>query len=338
VLWNNTLSELWRRTTIYIPRHLAAVLGMTQKRCQELVRLSYIKVAEYQARGLVHLHVAIRLDRKMPDYRKADVRPPDPRFTTELLEHAVNGAVDAVTSPIAENLRLELGEREVRWGKQREVKRIEEAGHLAGYLAKYSTKSTEQAGGLLHPIARADLEHVNVSEHVRGYLREAFKLDAIAQREVAKHDDEQQTDAQRKRRHPRLAVNAHKLGHRGHCLTKSRRWSTTFGALRQAREEYKHQQLLESAKTPEAQRRLAELGRDGRVSRFTFVGTGHLTAAEAFLAAQAAAKAREHKRLAREEWGATNQSLNGRFGDYNDGAGCRSAVEGGERERSAIHG
>jgi hypothetical protein len=301
VLWNNTLSELWRRTTIYIPRHLAGVLGMTQKDCRQLVRVSYIKVAEYQARGLVHLHVAMRLDRKMPDYRKDQLRPPDPRFTTELLEDAVIGAVDAVATPIAENLRAELGQREVRWGKQRDVQRIEDPGKLAGYLAKYSTKSTEQAGGLLHPVVKEDVEHVKVTPHIRAYLGEAFRLDQVAQREAAKHEDEELSDAQRKHRDPRLAPNAHNLGCRGHCLTKSLRWSTTFTALRQAREDHKHQQMLANAKTPEAQRRLAELGRENRVSRFKPVGFGPITTAEAFLAAQVHARAREHRGLPREE-------------------------------------
>jgi len=36
------------------------------------------------------------------------------------------------------------------------------------------------------------------------------------------------------------------------------------------------------------------------MTRFEFVGVGHLTAADAFLAAQAAARAREHRELARE--------------------------------------
>jgi hypothetical protein len=81
VIWNNLLGELWRRTTIYLPRQLAKLLDITQKRLHEQVRVSYVKVAEYQRRGLVHLHPAIRLDKRMPKYRKGKVRPPDRRFT-----------------------------------------------------------------------------------------------------------------------------------------------------------------------------------------------------------------------------------------------------------------
>ena len=52
VIWNNTLSELWRRSVpVYLPRMLARLTGMTQARLRELVRVAYAKVAEYQRRG-----------------------------------------------------------------------------------------------------------------------------------------------------------------------------------------------------------------------------------------------------------------------------------------------
>jgi len=63
VIWNNLLGELWRRTTIYLPRKLAKLAGITQKRLHEQIQVSYVKVAEYQHRGLVHLHPLIRLSR-----------------------------------------------------------------------------------------------------------------------------------------------------------------------------------------------------------------------------------------------------------------------------------
>jgi hypothetical protein len=396
VLWNNTLGELWRRTSVYLPRHLAAVLGITQKRLRELARIAYVKVAEYQARGLVHLHVVIRIDRAMPDYRRDEIHPPDPRFTSGLLEHAVNGAIEAVSAPIAEDLAAELGEQRVRWGQERDVRPIDDPGELAGYLAKYSTKSTEQAGGLLHPIDAESVETVTVSEHVRAYLRAAFKLHEVAQRSEVQRRDAEREEFRRARAEgsarsavvtrrdgaaslawrarqaqgreetvrirqrdgtehtgrieriastearpdqpdetlaltltggrtihlaevdliaappppepkptpdradPRLAANAHKHGYRGHCLTKSRRWSTTFTALRQERERHVREQLRNGQDVADSQLRLAELDAEQRISRMEFVGIGHLTTADAYLAAQAAAQAREHRRLARE--------------------------------------
>ena len=62
MLFNAWAGDLWRRFTTYLPRHLARRLGITQKRLRALVRIRYVKVAEYQARGVVHFHAVIRLD------------------------------------------------------------------------------------------------------------------------------------------------------------------------------------------------------------------------------------------------------------------------------------
>ena len=61
VLFNACAGELWRRFTTYLPRTLARLAGLTQNssaRC----RVRYVKVAEYQARGVIHYHAIIRLD------------------------------------------------------------------------------------------------------------------------------------------------------------------------------------------------------------------------------------------------------------------------------------
>jgi hypothetical protein len=52
-------------------------------------------------------------------------------------------------------------------------------------------------------------------------------------------------------------VIANRDGHRGHCLTKSRRYSTTFRALRQAREQHVHDRLGKS--DDPSRRALAEI-------------------------------------------------------------------------------
>jgi hypothetical protein len=279
VVWNNALSELWRRTTIYLPRALARLSGMTQKALRALVRVSYVKVAEYQRRGLVHLHVVIRLDRALPAYRAHEIKPPPARFTVELLADAIRAAVGDVRAPLPD----ELGDGHVRWGDELDVRRLDpdERREVAGYLAKYATKSTELAGGVVHRVAEHQLDELPVREHVRAYMREAFALAA----------DPALTDR-------RFGATAHALGYRGHCLTKSRRYSTTFTALRQAREQHVHEQLL-ARSTDAAQRALA--GATERIGSFRYVGQGHLTAGDALLAASAAARAREHRRLAREE-------------------------------------
>jgi hypothetical protein len=98
----------------------------------------------------------------------------------------------------------------------------------------------------------------------------------------------------------RLAACAHALGYRGHCLTKSRRYSTTFRALREARERHVHERLLRGD-AGESQRELAETALAGRVAYFTYAGRGHFTTADAYLAASAANRARESRQIAREE-------------------------------------
>ena len=279
IVWNNALGELWRRTTIYLPRTLAFITGRTQKRLRELVRCSYVKVAEYQRRGLIHLHVVIRLDRAMPAYRAHELQPPASSFTAELLEQAIRATVDAVDAPLAD----ELGGGRVTWGNELDIRRLDDGqarGEIAGYLAKYATKSTEQAGGVLHRVTEHEVERLPVRDHVRAYMREAFVLAedaALADR--------------------RFASTAHAFGYRGHCLTKSRRYSTTFKALRQAREEFVHEQLCKRSSDP-SQRALATAVK--RTTSFRYVGMGHLTAADAYLAASAAARAREHRLAARE--------------------------------------
>jgi hypothetical protein len=171
----------------------------------------------------------------------------------------------------------------VGWGQELDARELDANARreVAGYLAKYATKSTEQAGGVLHRVAEHQVDELPVREHVRAYLRAAFALatdPALADR--------------------RLGAYAHTLGYRGHCLTKSRRYSTTFKALRQAREQHVHEQLR--ARSPDvAQLELLDAG--VRVARLRYTGQGHLTAADAFLADAAAARAREHCRLAREE-------------------------------------
>jgi hypothetical protein len=374
VIWNNLLGELWRRTTIYLPRKLAKHAGITQKALREQVRVSYVKVAEYQHRGLVHLHAVIRLDKRMPDYRSDETRPPDRRFTSELLEQALRATVEDVKVEVP----AELGAGTIRWGDRLDVQQLpadndEKRRGRAGYLAKYTTKSTEQAGGLLHRVDRTEIEHAQVSEHNRRYLNTAFELhdrvsDAIAtdpppapppsaprpapatsrhpnelvlralqamatdERVLLRlHDGEEHvgqvtrrtTDGlvldtgdevpvagvcaittaplqlpARDKRDRRLAACAHTFGYRGHCLTKSRRYSTNLGTLRQDRADHVREQLL--ANGDQKQRDLAQAAPERRITRFEFVGVGHLTTADAHLAAQAAARAREHRQLARE--------------------------------------
>jgi len=222
----------------------------------------------------VHLHVVIRLDRAMPAYRANEVRAPGVRFDADLLADAIRATAADVRAPLPD----ELGAAKVRWGGELDVRHLDShaRGEIAGYLAKYATKSTEQSGGVLHRVSAQQVDELPVREHVRAYLAAAFELAddlALADRRFARY--------------------AHTLGYRGHCLTKSRRYSATFKALREVREAFVHEQLL--ARETDPKRRPVE-----RSASFRYVGQGHLTAADALLAASAAARAREERRAARE--------------------------------------
>jgi hypothetical protein len=260
-----------------LPRVLARLTASTHKQLRSLVRVSYIKVAEYQRRGLVHLHAVIRLDRAMPAYRADEIKPPPRRFSVELLKHAIATTAHEVSAPLPAELGGSIG-----WGNELEIRMLDEheRHRVAGYLAKYATKSTEQAGGLPHRVSEHDIDRLPVRAHVRDYLRAAFALSA----EPALADR-------------RFGACAHAFGYRGHCLTKSRRYSTTFTALRRAREQHVHEQILARSRDP-AQRALAAASE--RIAIFRYLGQGHLTAADAFLAASAAARAREQRLAARE--------------------------------------
>ena len=76
--------------------------------------------------------------------------------------------------------------------------------------------------------------------------------------------------------HLRLRAWAHMLGFRGHFSTKSRRYSTTLGALRDARAEWRRAQA--AAAQPERETDTTYV-----LAHWVFAGTG-LSSTEAWLA------------------------------------------------------
>jgi hypothetical protein len=99
----------------------------------------------------------------------------------------------------------------------------------------------------------------------------------------------------------RLRKWAHMLGFGGHFSTKSRRYSTTLGALRRARVAYAirrrrgHTVPLDAWSRPEDDQAVIV------VASWIYLGSGYQSTGEAWLAASAAARAREERRIAKEE-------------------------------------
>jgi len=285
VLWNATAPELWRRTTIYLRRALGRLAGLSRAELDRQVRVSYIKVAEYQRRGLVHYHAIVRLDGREPGRAEAVV-PPPPGFTVELLAAAVRATVARVTAP------LPAGgpDRAARWGEQLDIRVIHSAElsteQVAGYLAKYATKATERFGtALVWPIrGTAELVALDVPVHVAGLVRACWQLGGRA--DLADLE---------------LRRFAHMLGYRGHWSTKSRRYSTTMRDLRAARRAWANRRRHGPG---------IHLDRDGRplppegsvtVGSWEYAGSGYTTLGDAWLAASMAAQVRQQRRIAREE-------------------------------------
>jgi hypothetical protein len=282
VLFNARVADLWRRFTTYLPRHLARLAGLTQKQLHTVAAVRFVKVAEYQARGVIHYHAIIRLDAPGDSYQ-----PPPPQLTTGLLCDAITAAAAAVAiavdGPDGSVLALTFGD-------QVDPRPIRQADGLPGtgaklsvsavgnYLAKYATKALDAPGVPDRPLrARPDIDALSCSRHYRQMISTAWELGG------GRHFPARS----------RLCKWAHMLGYGGHFLTKSRRYSVTFGQLRRARLEHRKRQRHPTGERDPWGRPLDETV--VLVLRtWTYEGTGHTFAPAAELALASAARAREH--------------------------------------------
>jgi hypothetical protein len=82
----------------------------------------------------------------------------------------------------------------------------------------------------------------------------------------------------------------------GHFASKSRRFSTTLGAIRGERRTYRQRQAAEHVRELLADEQNTTLV----VARWEFAGVGYLTSGDAALALSAAARAREQRQAARD--------------------------------------
>jgi hypothetical protein len=292
VLWNALAGRLWSRTTIYVYRTLAQLAGLREADVRRLVRVSFAKVAEYQKRGAVHFHAIFRLDAASDCACPACVAPPAAGFTAELLEAAVRLAATTVAVPcpaLDEDQDVTLA---ARWGEELDVRTItaDDGGELsaeqvAGYVAKYATKGTEAVGVTLDQrVCEVELEGLDVPAHVAELVRACWELGGRPSLAGL-----------------RLRAWAHMLGFGGHFSTKSRRYSTTLGALRRARVAYAIRRRRGAALPLDALGRPEDDQAVIVIAAWNYIGSGYQTTGEAWLATSAAARAREERRVAREE-------------------------------------
>jgi hypothetical protein len=228
---------------------------------RKLVRIAYAKVAEFQARGLVHFHAIVRLD-------GAEDRATAPGVTVspEELCDAIREAAGRA------RLQGDAGDGEttdVRFGEQLHTRVLSGAedgrelspGQVAAYVAKYSCKASHEQ------ITSRDPDP-----------------DRWRDRGVPEHLIEMAAAALRLANRPGLRGLGrwvHMLGFRGHFVTKSRRYSTNLGDLRAARAAYRARQDEPSDESA------VETEDDSAavVAFWQYIGSGYLNPGDVLLAA-----------------------------------------------------
>ncbi|MFJ9903890.1 replication initiator protein RepSA [Streptomyces sp. NPDC101152] len=280
VLFNNHAGELWVRFANRLRREIAARAGLTQRELKEACRVSYGKVAEFQKRGAVHFHAVIRLDG--PDGPDS---PPPAWASVGLLTDAIHAAAAHSYTSVSVPAAGDQPARTFRWGRQLDVRPVKAFGDgselteqaVASYVAKYATKAAENTGTLDRRIGElSELDRHQVPDHARRLITACRDLDPL-------YPDQ------------RLWAWAHMLGFRGHFSSKSRRYSTTLGALRQVRADFR------------AAQERAALGLDDIepdtvlvLADWQYAGHGH-SPGESALAASIARDLQLNRETAREE-------------------------------------
>jgi uncharacterized Zn-finger protein len=214
ILWNAHASRLWSNTVQLLRRSLAEEGGVPQASFKDVAQLHYLKVAEVQRRGLVHLHCVIRVDG--PGSIDAD---PPAWLTAGLLARVVRDSVERASAP-----RLDAGT--LCWGKVLDIRDLgltaEDATKIAAYVAKYSTKTTDGSRELARRFhSRRQIEVLVDDPHSRQLALTAWDLATRPEFEPLN-----------------LRNHAHVFGYTGQLITKSREYSTTFAALRAARADF----------------------------------------------------------------------------------------------------
>ncbi|WP_327700384.1 replication initiator [Streptomyces sp. NBC_00459] len=270
VLWHAHASKLWDRFIIDVRRRLASSVGLVQSRFADHARLSFARVAEYQKRAAVHVHAVVRLDG-----RNGSSDEPPAWGTAQLLIDAVRASAGRVL--IHTPYSPAVGELALRWGVQVDARQLHTDGDgpdddaVAAYVAKYVSKGASETGaGTDHTVTTwDDIDAAPVSEHVRTLMRTCWRLGGLPEYEPL-----------------RLRAWTHTLGYRGHILTKSRAYSTTYAALRAERAHH-------VGHTDDIPDRVTE-------RNWRYVGSGHTPGAALIAAgiAEDLAQSREERRAA----------------------------------------
>lgn len=308
VVWQWHAPELWRRTTIAIRRRLAAHFGISEHRFRkDYGSLQFAKVAEYQARGLVHFHALMRLDG--PDGAGSPARMSADDFAA-----AVSTAVHGDTGlgvPAAQCIAPPAWEtdpaRVIAWGTQCDIRTITTTARdartsdelrpeqVAGYVAKYATKD---AGALRGTAGRRHLTRLETTcRQLHDLACTRAELRRCGTPSAVPLDPKTGAD-----HYALIGKWAHMLGFRGHFSTRSRRYSITLGQLRRARARWQalaaeSRRTGQPIDTRDLERRLLADDEETTtlvVSSWAFAGAGWSNDGDRALALAAADRAREY--------------------------------------------
>lgn len=307
VLFTWWAPELWRRFTIAVRRTLRSEMRRRGEHPDGLA-VSFVKVVELQARAIPHYHTVIRLD-AAPTERGETVAAPVTSITSAELAALVATAARQVSLGVVAG---DGQSRVLRFGEQIDTQPLTSgpaptgvtdpaavdqdgaARRVAGYLAKYVTKSVGDFGLSPSRMSPEAIEVLDVSPHVRAILTVLVGLAATETRYA-----------------PMLAW-LHTLGYRGHITTKSRRFSVTLAVLRARREAWRAEHadhtpaglvIGEPYDLPTVGSGAADI--DGLAqmgTEWSFARMGHVCLADYYLAVSAAVRAREYRRLARDAY------------------------------------
>jgi len=168
VIWNAHASRLWNRTVEQIRYGLAAYRSLSMAELRQVLKISYLKVAEYQRRGLVHFHLVLRVDG--PETAFTD---PPPWIDIDLLHNEFLKVVSKFEL-------VGLGGRTIRWGSQLDVRNLVDDRsdlRVASYVAKYATKSTGDSLALARRFhSRREIDELRIEPHLRRMAIVAWDL------------------------------------------------------------------------------------------------------------------------------------------------------------------
>jgi hypothetical protein len=299
VLFNWHAPELWRRFTIALRRVLSRQLQQ-RGADPDAVRVSFVKVAEYQRRAVIHYHALIRLDPRDEDSSgtaESGSALSGEELAALVLQAAHRVRLSVTVEPAADTRGQgdTCEDRVLRFGAQIDTRVLTTgtgrgseptpglARRVAAYLAKYTTKSVAEFGIAARRISAQSIAELDVPIHIRCILSRIEDLGALPGNAA-------------------MLAWLHTLGYRGHVTTKSRHYSITMTTLRAARHDWRTRRACQLERDdwqhiPHDQQDWSSSAYE--LSDWRIDGAGHRDDGERMLVHTAALRAREYRHLAR---------------------------------------